>query len=234
MKKESIFRAIFILIIFLIIIFTMKYMKKLNTTTFEEHTFYQYYGGKKVTYQGKLNISRKNEEITDLEIDNVKIQIDSTPMYYEDTRNKMFMPKDMAIVFPTSKYTMKRLNHFAMLELDSNIAYIISHGKAESIENAFLFDGNDLYVFLENTKLTIGNEEYNLTPFSYAIVSYRNNVEIYLRETDECKTIETKTIEAKASTNEYEINLSTDSIKYKEKEQLLLRKIDVLPKFEMK
>ncbi len=233
MKKDNVIKIIFVIIMIAAIIFAAKYISNLNTTSLEEHEFYQYFGGRKVEYTGSLEISKENNGITNLQMEDVKIELDSTPIYYKDIENKMLLPQDMAIVFPLDKGTMKRVNHFWTVQLESNIPYLQYEKSKQLVENAFLFDGKDLYIFLEPTTLIVGEERYELSPLSYAKVSYRQSVEIYQKQEDTYTTIEDANYgNVTAQTEDYEINLSTDSLKYQEKEQLLLKKIDVLPVLE--
>lgn len=233
MQRDNIIKIIFVIIMIITIIFVARYISKLNTTSLEEHQFYQYFGGRKVEYKGKLEISKENNGITSLQMKDVKIELDSTPIYYQDIENKILLPEDMAIVFPLNKGTMQRVNYFWNVQIESNIAYLENEKNKKSVTNAFLFDGKDLYIFLEPTTITVGEEIYELTPLSYVKVNYRETVEIYQKQEDIYTIIEEANYgNIIAKTSEYEINLSTDALKYQEKEQLLLKKIEALPIFE--
>ena len=162
----------------------------LNTTKLEQEQFYQYFGGRKVEYTGTLEISRKNDGITNLKMDDINIELDSTPIYYAEEENKILLPQDMAIVFPENQGQMQKITHFSTIQLEENIPYLQYENNRQSIENGFIYDGNDLYIFLTPTTLLIGDNTYELSPLSYVIVTYRQSVEIYENTSDTYEIIE--------------------------------------------
>ena len=93
------------------------------------------------------------------------------------------------------------------------------------LEDAFLYDGDSLYFFIENTTLTVNGLEYKLPPLSYANVKYKGYVEIYNYDTDEYEYIESVDTDVIAKTNKYSINLSIDSVQCEGMEQLLITRI---------
>ena len=191
MKKDTIVKFIFILLGIAVIIIAAIYIGSLNTTKLEEEEFYQYFGGRKVEYTGTLEISRKNNGITSLKINDINIDLDSTPIYYKTEENKMLFPQDMAVVFPENQGLMEKIIHFSTINLEENIPYLQYENNKQSIENSFLFDGNDLYIFLEPTTIVIEDQTYELSPLSYVMVTYRQTVEIYEKESDTYEIIET-------------------------------------------
>lgn len=233
MRKDSLIKIILVLLMIGLIIFVAKYISKLNTNKMETHELYQYFGGKKVEYKGNLEISRQSNGIAKLQIEDIKIELDSTPIYYQDIENKILFPQDMAIVFPMNNGNMQKINYFSTVELKDNRTYLQYEEKEASIKNAFLFDGADLYVFLEPVTLTVGEETYELSALSYVIVNYRKEVEFYQKNEDKYTIIEEANYgNVTAKTSSYEINLSTDSLTYSGREQLLLKKIDILSSFD--
>lgn len=191
MKKENIVKFIFMLLGIAVIIIAAIYIGSLNTTKLEEEEFYQYFGGRKVEYTGTLEISRKNNGITSLKINDINIDLDSTPIYYKTEENKMLFPQDMAVVFPENQGLMEKIIHFSTINLEENIPYLQYENNKQSIENSFLFDGNDLYIFLEPTTIVIEDQTYELSPLSYVMVTYRQTVEIYEKASDTYEIIET-------------------------------------------
>ena len=90
------------------------------------------------------------------------------------------------------------------------------------------FDGNDLYIALDDMTVTIDNVQYDVPALSYVYVAYKQYVEIYNQQADSFQYIETKDENVTAATENYSINMSVDTLKMGEKEQLLLKKIDSL------
>ena len=210
MRKENIIKILLVIILLFIILIVAFWLKTLNTEIIENHSFYQYFFGKKVEYDGNFKLTRKND-ITELEIKDKQIQLDSTPIYYKDIENQVI---------------------FTNMKLENETVYLKNKEQEKSLQNSFLFDGNDLYFFLENTKIEVNGSLYELSPLSYAIVRYGEGIEIYNKQQDSYSIIETQE-DIYAKTADYTINMSIDSINYKDKDQLLIKKIEYLQNIEM-
>lgn len=220
-------KLLLILLLIAVILGVIVYMIKLNTEETQSEEFYQYFGARKIEYEGAIQITKKGE-ITQLQCNDVNIDLDSTPVYYQKEKNKVMFPENMAKVFPMDNIRMTKINRFSNLHQEEESIYIDNKNKKEPIEKAFLYDGGDLYFFIEPTTIIVESEEYKLEPFSYIISTYHDSVEIYDYANDEYIIIPTvRNVIAK--TENYEINTTVDSIKYGEKEQLLLKKIENLP-----
>ena len=234
-RRSSIIMSSVIAALILIIVIIVIIIGNLNSTTTENHDFYQWYSGQKVEYKGQLTFTRK-EGLTELKATDRKVTLDSTPVYYADENDKVIFPEDMAIVYPNNNGMMYRINHFAdiieengSIYLETNLATKTNKTK---LEKAFLYDGQDLYFFLERTTITVNGTNYEVSPLSYAIVRYKQNVEIYNYEKDEYQVIDTtETQEAKVVTDTYTINMSVDSLQTAEKDQLLIRGLSYLQEF---
>lgn len=234
-RRSSIIMSSVIAALILIIVIVVIIIGNLNSTTTENHDFYQWYSGQKVEYKGQLTFTRK-EGLTELKATDRKVTLDSTPVYYADENDKVIFPEDMAIVYPNNNGMMYRINHFAdiieengSIYLETNLATKTNKTK---LEKAFLYDGQDLYFFLERTTITVNGTNYEVSPLSYAIVRYKQNVEIYNYEKDEYQVIDTtETQEAKVVTDTYTINMSVDSLQTAEKDQLLIRGLSYLQEF---
>lgn len=229
MKKHKVIAIVAVLLFMSILLVVGLLLNRLNTTKIEEHSFYQYFIGRKFEYQGGLKLTRKND-ITELTFQDTQVQLDSTPVYYADIENKVLFPEDMALVFPSQNGLMYKIDHFSNLFFETETTYLEKEGRT-ALKNAFLFDGQDLYFFLEKTTLKVGEEQYELSPLSYVICSYQDTIEIYQKEQDKYTILENKSKEVLASTSEYTINLNTDSIQMGEQQQLLIKNKDKLQNF---
>lgn len=234
-RRSSIIMASVIAALILIIVIVIIIIGSLNSTTTENHDFYQWYSGQKVEYKGQLTFTRK-EGLTELKATDRKVTLDSTPVYYADENNKVIFPEDMAIVYPNNNGMMYRINHFADITEENGDIYLETNLATKTnktkLEKAFLYDGQDLYFFLDRTTITVNGTNYEVSPLSYAIVRYKQNVEIYNYEKDEYQVIDTtETQEAKVVTDTYTINMSVDSLQTAEKEQLLIKGLSYLQEF---
>ena len=234
-RKSAIITTSIIAALIVIIIVVITIIGSLNSTTVESHNFYQWYYGQKVEYNGELTFTRK-EGLTELKATDRKVTLDSTPVYYADENDKVIFPEDMAVVYPNNNGMMYRINHFADITeengeiyLETNLATTTNKSK---LEKAFLYDGQDLYFFLERTSITVNGTTYEVSPLSYAIVRYKQSVEIYNYEKDEYQVIDTtETQDAKVVTDTYTINMGVDSLQTAEKEQLLIKGLSYLQEF---
>lgn len=205
--------------------------------------FYQYFSGIKKEYSGKIEIinkkdskNEKNEKILILE-DNSTVYLDATPMYYRDELGKLLLPEKVEVVFPKLKTNYKFEDFSVIYKENGKIKvkkYKDSESKAKEIEDAFIFDGQDMYLFLKETTIKVGDQEYVVPPLSYAYVSYRDYVEIYDYDKDESLVLQGKEYEQdiKAYTDDYVIDMSIDSLEYEETQQLLIKKLDYVKDFE--
>lgn len=234
-RKSSIITTSIIAALIVIIVIVIIIIGSLNSTTVESHDFYQWYSGQRVEYKGELTFTRK-EGLTELKATDRKVTLDSTPVYYADENGKVILPEDMAVVYPNNNGMMYRINHFADLTEENGEIYLETNLATKTnktkLEKAFLYDGQDLYFFLERTSITVNGTTYEVSPLSYAIVRYKQSVEIYNYEKDEYQVIDTKeTQDAKVVTDTYTINMSVDSLQTSEKEQLLIKGLSYLQPF---
>ena len=86
-------------------------------------------------------------------------------------------------------------------------------------------------------QIKIGEQEYNLSPLSFAIVNYRDNIEFYNYEKNQYTIINDKELlnmDALAICNlhNYTINMSVDSVNSAKNSKLLISNINYLPELE--
>ncbi len=203
------------LIIILILAFAIYNIHRLyvNHTTDEKASFYQYFAGRKVEYEGTLKINRKNN-IVDLDTGKQKIELTSVPVYYQEDKIKVLFPKSMTIFRPLSGYKQDKTFNFSTVTWDEKkkIYSLKSNEYDAEISNSFLYDGVDLYFFLTETNIKIGNDEITLSPMSYIRVNVGNSLEYYDHESDTYKMMEITTEQVIATNKDFEVNLSSDKV----------------------
>ena len=231
-KKDNLIKIILFTVLIIVILGVILLINLLNSDVLENHTFYQHFIGKKYTYEGSLKITKKNG-VTELICENTQIQLDSMPVYYADINNKAIFPEDMAIVLPQENGRMAKINRFSKIYKNDSEIYLEMDKKEKRLSNAFLYDGKDIYFFLDYAKIYIDEVAYDVTPLSYVKVRYNESVEIYNKAEDKCKIIETTDKNVTAEAEGYKINLSIDALKIGEKEQLLLNRVSDLNNLEM-
>ena len=229
-KNRIIITSIVTALIIIIVLITI-FIGTLNSKSIKSHNFYQWISGEKIAYTGELIFNRK-EGLVELKAIDKNVTLDSTPVYYADEKNKVIFPKNMAIVYPTNNGVTYRINQFSNIVEENGETYLETTNKTR-LEQAFLYDGQDLYFFLERTKIIVNGTIYEVSPLSYVKVNYKQNVEIYNYQKDEYQIIDTTEVQdATVEGDTYTINMSVDSIQTAEKEQLLIRGLSYLQPIE--
>lgn len=208
--------------------------KDLNKVTIENYKLYQYFGDLRFDYTGKLSI-KKNGEVTKIKYEGIDLETDSTPIYYKNIDNEIILPTNMAIVFPRLVNKNYKLPYFSRLYIDysenDSSAYLKINNEKKYLENCFLYDGNNLYVFLYETVVTIDGTDYTLSPLSFINVNYKNDVSFYNKASDEYSVIDKHSDDVIANIDGYKVNLSTDMVLYDRDSKLLIKNVDSLQSY---
>ena len=81
----------------------------------------------------------------------------------------------MIAVFPLDNVKQQRVPFYTKIDSQSSIYKELKYqDKVYDLDHAFLYDGNDLYFFIEETTLTYGDKSIKLNPMSFVI--YNNQV----------------------------------------------------------
>ena len=242
MKNDKLLKLGIVVIAIIFIIIAYKIFRVVSSKNekidLSGNEFYQYFSGIKCEYSGKMEIIHKEngQKILILE-DGSTVDLDATPMYYQNQLKRVLLPSKLEIIYPSQKKQYK-LGDFTVLYKENKEikvkTYKENDAKSKKIADAFLYDGQDMYMFLEETTIKVGEDEYTVSPFSYAYVSYRDYIEIYDYEKDEDIVIQNIEQEKDiiAYTESYTINMSIDYIEYEGVQQLLIKKLDYIPDFE--
>ena len=237
-KKEKIVRIgiVIITILFIFIIYKIFDMvvssnEKIDLTG---ETYYQYFYGMREEYTGEIEVVRHDDTSQLVLEDKRVVHLDSTPIFYKDILGKVLFPTKMEVVF-TDTGVVNRLDSFTNIIQDSYVMYAKKFNKdnTKSLNNAFIYDGNDLYFFLEEMTVTVGEKKYEISPLSYVIVNYRQNVEIYNYDKDEYTIISEDELPkddiiATNKNKDYKINMSVDSYSTNSSDHLLIKNIEHL------
>lgn len=240
-KKEKALKVAVIIVAILLALVIYKILDILVIKTerydLSGQTYYQYFNGIEQEYSGKMDVVQKDDETQLILEDGQVVYLDSTPMYYKDILGKSLLPKEMELVVPDS--ATYKLNKFTNVIEENNKIKLkkLNSSKTKDIDNGFLFDGNDLYFFLDDTTITVGNKDYELPALSYAIVNYKTNVELYNYDTNEYTMIQDEEslksdVTATNKSKNYTINMSLDSLKTDKSNQLLITNINNLREYD--
>lgn len=224
--RKRYFKYLIIFPVVLILLVALYIKKTIDKKIYKDTNFYQFIAGQKVEYEGQIVFDR-NEKVSELKFKDITIELDSTPIYYEkDNKTNVIFPETMNVAYPESNGLQYELPYFSVLHTDGLGTY---DNKYKSYENCFIYDFNNLYFFIDSTTLKVGELEYNLEPFSYAIVIPNEPIEIYDKINDQYYILEWND-DVKANTEGYTIDLVIDSISYGENQRLLIKNKNFLKK----
>lgn len=220
-KYYSILIPAFLVIVILIavILYAMEY-KNNRYAIVTDTKVYQYFSGNKMEYTAKVGRNRK-KVILNFEAKDFSVNLDSTPVYVKKKEGAdVIFPKEMMAFFPLNDkayvvdalsevYTNYDLNYLRIKRLD------------KSFDHMFLYDGKDLYFFLDEVTLIVGDKEIILNPMSYVSCSYLNMVEYYDYSSDKYVTIELGNENVYVKNDYMNIDVSLDKVIYKDSFNLI-------------
>jgi len=193
---------------------------------------YQCYGGSTFNYTEDATFREHENEIT-VSDSNGKKDLLEVPLLYKG-RQDITLSENMLLMVPSEDDGVKRINRFTTVSESSGRITYSSGKKSAQSYGGFLYDGNDLYIFLEDTILNIAGTEIELPPLSYARVVYGQSVEYHNSETDENELVYVDESDVTANCKSgFELNLGTDIIYNGNEECLLFSSVDNANVIEM-
>ena len=230
-KNEIILSGLVILLLFIFIFFMLRSRNSIEqySTTKDEEVYY-YIDDILVEYKGQLTLDRNNN-ITNISTNNGEWKDISEPIYFKN-EEKVLFPNTMSIVRPTLGMKQNRLNYFTEVKQTPAYIKVTNVNLDANVSNAFLFDGVNTYFFIDDMVLNFNDHEMELPKFSYVRCGYKDYLYIYNYETKEMIANTNADYIVEASTNDYTINLSTDSLSVGEQSVILNRSISKLPVLE--
>lgn len=183
-----------------------------NVTKDETVKVYQYFYEKKYDYNLTVSKNRKNE-IVGIKPQDITVNYDSTPIYYRE-KNIVIFPEDMSVIMPTLNCAEYLSKGYSYITYEKSTYNLTTNRYNKKLNHYFLYDGEDLYFFIEPVTLTANNEKIELSPLSYIIAKYNNSITYYDKKTDTFKVINTTNNDVKVENEYYSINVIKDSIDY--------------------
>lgn len=224
--------VILMVVLFLAFIIYYKVSISNNYTEDNKGNFYQYFYDKKYEYEGVVTTNKRGE-VVDFKSISLEVNFDSTPIYYQN-KEKVIFPEDMSVVMPTLSCAEYLSSGYSVITLKDGVYNLVTNKYNNKLNHYFLYDGKDLYFFIENVKLKYNNEEVTLSAFSYVIVKSGKYVAYYDKKNDIYKTIELSNNEVIVSNDYYTVNLASDMIDYQGTNVVLTSGIENLNTIDMK
>lgn len=201
-----------IVVLFIAFFVYYKLLISNNITKDEKVKVYQYFYEKKYDYNLIVSKNRKNE-IVKVKPQDITVNYDSTPIYYKE-KNIVIFPEDMSVIMPTLSCAEYLSKGYSYITYENSIYTLTANRYNKKLNHYFLYDGADLYFFIEPVTLTVNNEKIELSPLSYIIAKYNNSITYYDKKTDTFKIINTTDNDAKIENEYYSVNVSKDNINY--------------------
>ena len=220
-KKYNILIPVFLIIVISIaVILYVREYRNNRYAEYKEVNVYQYFSGNKMEYVAKIGRNRKGV-VLNLETKDFAASLDSTPVYInkKDTTEVIF-PKEMAMFFPI-KNKIYQVDALSNLYIKNDLVYLRLKRLDKTFDHMFLYDGRDLYFFIDNTTLVIGTKEIPLSPMSYVSCSYTNMLEYYDKENYKYEIIPLTDERVYVKNDYMNIDVTLDKVIYKDSFYLL-------------
>lgn len=229
-EKYNILIPIFLGVVILIALFLYGREYKNNRYAYEkEEIVYQYFSTNKIEYKSTISRNKK-DVILDISSKEFNVSLDSTPIYIKDSDNVIF-PQEMSVFFPI-KDKQYVVNALTEIYKKNDLYYLNQKGINKTFDYMFLYDGKDLYFFLDTVKIKLGDREITLSPMSYLNCSYLNLLSYYDKESDTYEVIEldNNTSTILVETEYMTIDVASDKVIYKDDFTMLVNEFSSLPK----
>lgn len=214
-SKYSILIPTFLVVVLLIalILYIREYRNNRYANMSTENV-YQYFSGIKIEYEANIGRNRK-KVILKYEPGDEVVNLDNIPIYITD-KNRVIFPKEMSLfmVLNDKQYQISPLSEIYQ---KNNLYYLRYKKVNNTFDYSFLYDGDNLYFFLDTVSINVNDEEIaKLSSLSYINCSYQNFLEYYDKEKDEFKSIELKNSDKVTVTNDYmTVDVTKDKVIYK-------------------
>ncbi len=221
-----------IVVVFISFLVYYKLMISSNYHVDTEERVYQYFYDKKYEYTAVVSKNRK-DVVVDYKPKNINVNIDSTPIYYQKGDIVLF-PSDMSVVMPTlscAEYLSPGYSYITYQKGIYNLTTNKYHGK---LNHYFLFDGKDLYFFIEPVTLVIGSDQYQLSSYSYITTEHQGSISYYDKANDSYKTINVDDEDIYIKNDYYKVYILRDIIDYQGTNVILTSDLKELNTIEKK
>lgn len=173
-------------------------------------------------------VDSKTKDITIERNKDFSLEATGTPVYYNEIP-KLVLMKDLAYIKPANGVIYPyRLSYFTEISIEPNGVSTIMRDTNSKLEtDGFLFDGNNTYVFLEDTYLEYSNKRVSLPAFSYVTVLKDNYVEFFDYNSKQITLENTEyPVYARNLNDSYKVNLTFDIVSFNSGDVMLHSYVD--------
>ncbi len=222
------------LIVVLFIAFLIYYKVSISSNYHidKEENVYQYLYDRKYEYKTIVSKNRK-DVIIDFKPVDIKINLDSSPIYISN-RDEVILPQDMSVVMPTLSCAEYLSRGYSYITFKDGIYTLTTDKYQKKLNHYFLYDGDDLYFFIEKVTLKVNNEIIELSPYSYVIAKYNKYLSYYDKNSDTFKTLTLGSGDVIVENEYYKILVDRDTIDYQGTNVILTSSIENLNTIDKK
>lgn len=222
------------LIVVLFIAFLVYYKVSISSNYHidKEENVYQYLYDRKYEYKTIVSKNRK-DVIIDFKPVDIKINLDSSPIYISN-RDEVILPQDMSVVMPTLSCAEYLSRGYSYITFKDGIYTLTTDKYQKKLNHYFLYDGDDLYFFIEKVTLKVNNEIIELSPYSYVIAKYNKYLSYYDKNSDTFKTLTLGSGDVIVENEYYKILVDRDTIDYQGTNVILTSSIENLNTIDKK
>lgn len=219
--------GIIILVLLTILIINLFNVNKdLTSKKIKNEDVYIYFGTEKFDYKGNITLDRNNN-ITNIKFNNKKSKLYSEPIYYSK-KEKIIIPTYYNLV-NTSVGLQNKIKYYTELELIDDSYYLKNDKLNYKLNNNFLYDGSDMYIFIQQSTVTFNDIKVEISPLSFVNYIFdTKELYIYNYKEDKITYYEKVDTDVYVLNDNYKVNLSSDNIIYKNKQKLLMKNFDYL------
>ncbi len=147
----------------------------------------QYYAGNEAFVPAGTVVPLADKDADEEDLAATQAQSSYLPVYMKNSR-KLVIGRDV-IYYEPRAISYKRLVSMTEIEITAGgVIYASREGKSVSTAKGFLYDGGDLYIFLEPVVVEFNGFRYELPAFSYVEAVYGGNMMLFNYETKEFHT----------------------------------------------
>ena len=203
---------IFMIVLFIAFLVYYKVSVSSNYRVDKEEDVFQTFYDRKYEYKAIVSKNRKNV-IVDFQPKDIKISLDSTPIYLKGGKTVIF-PSNMSVVMPTIGCAEYLSPKYSYIYFKNNVYNLVTNRYHGKLNHYFLYDGGDMYFFIEKVTLKINNESIPLSPYSYIISKYNNYLFYYDMNSDTYKTLTVNGDSIVVENEYYKVLVDKDIIEY--------------------
>lgn len=223
------FAAFVLLVGVLLAVFQAK--EELVQYTIKDENVYMYVQDMRMDFYSTITLDHE-ENITKLYIDEeYEMNMGTEPLYYENKEEVIF-PNTMSVILPVEGKMQRKLNRYTTINGEGIQAIISNQNLKYALTNGFVYDGSNLYFFVEKGTLSWGTNKIELSPMSMVSCYYQGDLSIYDYEKNEAVLYENVTDDVIMTFEDYSVNLSYDSVAVNNSSFLLHKNIEKLAALE--